>query len=195
MLLIDLCKTANLVIVNGRMTNDSSSNTTFRNISTIDYFLCCPLLFKYINNFIVHEHNPLFSDGHSALELSIDTPLIIEVDVQNCNNPIVSRQHVKWEHSKRTEFQCALNNNTDGFEKVNNLSDKLLANIGETTKENVSELVSCVNDLLLCGAKECNMIKLKHYNKKHRNSTPKSNNWFDTECKDKRNAFNRPRRI
>ena len=143
-----------------------------------------------INNFIVHEHNPLFSDGHSA----IDTPLIIEVGVQNCNNPIISRQHVKWEHSKRTEFQCALNNNTDGFEKVNNLSDKLLANIGETTKENVNELVSCVNDLLLCGAKECNMIKLKHYNKKHRNSTPKSNNWFDTECKDKRNAFNRARR-
>ena len=83
---------------------------------------------------------------------------------------------------------------TDGFEKVNNLSDKLLANIGETTKENFNELVSCVNDLLLYGAKECNMIKLKHYNKKHRNSTPKSNNWFDMECKDKRNAFNRARR-
>ena len=112
--------------------------------------------------------------------------------MQNCNNLVVSRQHVKWEHNKRTEFQCALN--TDGFEKVNDLSDKLLANIGETTKENVSELVSCVNDLLLCGAKECNMIKLKHYIKKHTNSTPKSNNWFDTECKDKRNAFNRARR-
>ena len=38
------------------------------------------------------------------------------------------------------------------------------------------------------------MIKRKHYNTKHRNSTPKSNNWFDTECKDKRNAFNRARR-
>ena len=38
------------------------------------------------------------------------------------------------------------------------------------------------------------MIKLKHYNKKHTNSTPKSNNWFDTKCKDKRNAFNRARR-
>ena len=114
--------------------------------------------------------------------------------MKNCNNPIVSRQHVKWEHNKRTEFQCALNNNTDGCEKVNNLSDMLLANISETTKENVSELVSCVNDLLLYGAKECNMIKLKHYNKKHTNSMQKSNNWFDTECKDKRNAFNRARR-
>ena len=35
MLLIDLCKTANLVIVNGRMTNDSSSNTTFRKLLLI----------------------------------------------------------------------------------------------------------------------------------------------------------------
>ena len=94
MSLIDLCKTANLVMVNGRMTNASSSNNTFRNISTIDYFLCCPLLFKYINHFIVHENNPLFSDGHSALELSIDRPLIVEVGVPNCNNPVVSRQHV-----------------------------------------------------------------------------------------------------
>ena len=114
--------------------------------------------------------------------------------MQICKNPIVSRQHVKWEHNKITEFQCALNDNTDGFEKVNNLSDMLLANISEITKENVSELVSCVNDLLLCGAKECNMIKVKHYNKKHTNIMPRSNNWFDMECKDKRNAFNRARR-
>ena len=72
----------------------------------------------------------------------------------------------------------------------------LLANICETTKENVSELklVSCVNDLLLCGAKECNMIKVKHYNKTHTNIMPRSNNWFDMECKDKSNAFNRARR-
>ena len=83
----------------------------------------------YINNCIVHENNPLFSDGHSALELSIDTPLILEVGVQNY--PIVSREDVKWEHNKITEFQCALNDNTDGFEKVNNLSDMLLVNRGD----------------------------------------------------------------
>ena len=39
-LLIDVCKTANVLTVNGRMTNDSSGNSTFKNISTIDYFLC-----------------------------------------------------------------------------------------------------------------------------------------------------------
>ena len=66
--LIDLCNTANVLIVNGRRTNDSSGNPTFNNISTIDYFLCCPLLLKYINNFNVYDRNPLFSYGHSVLE-------------------------------------------------------------------------------------------------------------------------------
>jgi len=42
-LLIDLCKTANVLITNGRRTNDSSGNSTFKNISAIDYFLCWPL--------------------------------------------------------------------------------------------------------------------------------------------------------
>ena len=63
-------------LLNGRMTNESSSNPTFQNISTIDYFLCCLMLFKYINNFIVREPNPLFSDGHSALELVLYILLI-----------------------------------------------------------------------------------------------------------------------
>ena len=58
-----------MLIVNERMINDSSGNPTFKNISTIDYFLCCPLLLKYINNFIVYDGSPLFSDGHSVLEL------------------------------------------------------------------------------------------------------------------------------
>ena len=142
MLLIDLYKTANFVIVNGRMTNASSSNTTFRNISTIDYFLCCPLLFKYINIIIVHENIPLFSDGHSALELSIDTPLIVEVGVQICNNPIVSSlQHVKWEHNKITEFQCALNDNTEILNEM----------IKAFSESHMSVLTKIFNILLLSG--------------------------------------------
>ena len=75
-LLIDVCKTANMFIVNGRITNDSRYNPTFKHISTTDYCLCCPVLFKHINNFIVHDGNSLFSDGHSVLRLVLDTVLI-----------------------------------------------------------------------------------------------------------------------
>ena len=65
-----------MLIVIGSMIIDSSGNPTFKNISTIDYFLCCPLLFKYINNFIVYDGNPLFSNGHSVLVVVLNTKLI-----------------------------------------------------------------------------------------------------------------------
>ena len=56
-----------------KMPHYSSGNPTFKNISTIDYFLCCPLLFQHINIFIVHDSNPSFSDGHSVLEMVLAT--------------------------------------------------------------------------------------------------------------------------
>ena len=59
-LLTDLCKTANVLILNGRMPHYSSGNPTFKNISTIDYFLCCPLLFQHINNFIQDSRLKIF---------------------------------------------------------------------------------------------------------------------------------------
>ena len=61
-----------MLIVKGRMTNDSSGNSTFKNISTIvDYFLCCPLLFKYTNNLILYDGTALFSDEHSVQNLCL----------------------------------------------------------------------------------------------------------------------------
>ena len=45
-LLTDLCKTANVLIVNGRMPHYSSGNPTFKNISTIDYFFMLPTAFS-----------------------------------------------------------------------------------------------------------------------------------------------------
>ena len=45
-LLTDLCKTANDLTANGRMPHYSIGNHIFKNIRTIDYFLCCPLRFS-----------------------------------------------------------------------------------------------------------------------------------------------------
>ena len=55
-------------------------------------------------------------------------------------NPGVKRPVVSWEHSKSTEFNCALNSNIDGFEKVNTLLDNVLTNLSEANKEDVNEL-------------------------------------------------------
>ena len=189
-LLIDLCKTANVSIVNGRMTNDLSGNPTFKNISTIDYFLCSPLLFKHINNFIVYDGNPLFSD---RLELVLNTK-VTAIQHARCHyNPGVKRTVVRWQHNQKAEFQSAINNNTE-FKSVSTLLNVISTNVGVATIENVNDLVASFNDLLLNSAKKCNMLKTKKYAKINATNTSKYKDWFNADYHDKRNAFNRARR-
>ena len=80
-----------MLIANGRMSYASNGNPIFKNISTIDYFVWCPSLFKYINNFIVHDRNPLFSVCHSMLELVLSTVVIATHNVQCRNKSGVKR--------------------------------------------------------------------------------------------------------
>ena len=69
------------------MYNASNVNPIFKNSNTIDYFLWCPSLFKYINNFIVHDGNPLFADDHSMLEqVIIKTGITQTVMIKNAIN-------------------------------------------------------------------------------------------------------------
>ena len=176
------------------MTNDSSGNPTFKNISTIDYFLCCPLLFKHINNFIVYDGNPLFSDGHSVLELVLNTKIIATQNVQCHYKPCAKRTVVRWQHNRKSDFQCAISNNNSDFESVSTLLNDIFRNVSAATKENVNDLVASFNDLLLNGAKKCNMLKIKQYSKINTTKTSKYKEWFNGDCHDKRNAFNRARR-
>ena len=102
------CKPAIVLIVNGRMSNNSSGNSTFKNISIIvDYFLCCPLLFKYTNNFIVYDGNPLFSYEDSVLELVLNTKVIPTQHAQCHYNLDIKRAVIRWQHNKKPELQTA----------------------------------------------------------------------------------------
>ena len=172
------------------MTNDSSGNPTFKNINTIDYFLCCPLLIKCINNFIVYDGNPLFSDGHSVLELVLNIKAIATQHAQCHYNPSVKRTVVRWQHNKKAEFQSAIRNNTE-FESVSTLLNDISTNVGVASKENVNDLVASFNDLLLHGANKCNMLRTKTYAKINPTKTNKYKDWFNADCHDKRKAFNR----
>ena len=77
---------------------------------------------------------------------------VVGMGTQYHINPGVKRTVVRWEHIKRTEFNCALNNNTEGFEKVNTLLDNVLTNISEATKDVLMSWLP-VNELLLRGVK------------------------------------------
>ena len=69
---LDTCKCNNLFIVNGRVGHDKNvGNYTFRNTSVIDYALATANCFEYFLDFKIEEVDPLFSDGHSLLSLTI----------------------------------------------------------------------------------------------------------------------------
>ena len=103
------------------------------------------MLFKHIDNFIVHDGNPLFSDGHSVLELMLDTVLIAGIGTTCHISPGVNWTIISWEHRKITQFLCALSSNTDEFKKVNTLLVNVLTNIRKATTESVNELFASVN--------------------------------------------------
>ena len=73
--LLDICKNNNLFIVNGRVGKDKNlGKLTFRDTSLIDYVLSSVELFPFIHDFEVIELDPLFSDGHSLLSLTLNFP-------------------------------------------------------------------------------------------------------------------------
>ena len=82
-------------------------------MALLSQLLCCPLLFQHINNFIVHDSNPSFSDGHSVLEMVLATGPIVTKDIPCHMKPSVKRAAVRWESNKKNEFKDAICNSTD----------------------------------------------------------------------------------
>ena len=66
--LLELCKSANMYIVNGQFDNDAlQGKATCDNVSVVDYVICSPFIFSYIDSFIVQYHDPMLSDIHCAV--------------------------------------------------------------------------------------------------------------------------------
>ena len=78
--LLEICRSADLRILNGRVSGDSLGRATFHGkagISVVDYAICDQTLFSHILNFIVKE--PTYLSDHSPLV----TWLCTDTDIHN----------------------------------------------------------------------------------------------------------------
>ena len=78
--LLEICRSADLRILNGRVSGDSLGRATFHGkagISVVDYAICDQTLFSHILNFIVKE--PTYLSDHSPLV----TWLCTDTDIRN----------------------------------------------------------------------------------------------------------------
>ena len=71
--MLDFCKTADVVIVDGRAGLDASiGRCTCKNVSVVDYALVSSNLFSFIGVFAVLDFCELYSDIHCPIVLKIN---------------------------------------------------------------------------------------------------------------------------
>lgn len=117
--LLDICKSNNIFILNGRCGQDRGLGSfTFKSLSTIDYSLSSFEGLKYISDFSVQYLDPLFSDGHSLIE-TVYTFDMGKRQVTQTERPIPGKQFI-WQESNKNNFV----ENID-LSHVNSICDEL----------------------------------------------------------------------
>ncbi len=194
--LIELCKTTDMIIINGRFDN---GDTTFKSLSTIDYFICSIDIFHCIQSFRVSLFNPVLSDGHNAIHLCLEKyHKTVNNGVNDLNDTLDASAHnnghetesekVKWSAEKRHDFMNQLCNL-----EVNALHEKVDVFINDPQslrKDDVSLMVNDLSEILVNCAKECGMTMKSTGKNKKKVKAKKANKWFDQECSTMRKEFN-----
>ena len=93
-------KKLNLYIANSRVGLDRGiGKITCKNRSVIDYFISSSSLFPVIQDFDINDFNPILSDIHNSVHISLKTCLQKQ-----------STKSVKWNDIKRDDFVNMIHN-------------------------------------------------------------------------------------
>ena len=197
-LLLNMCKTNDLLIVNGRIDNETRGNFTFRNISTIDYFLCSPYLFKHVSDFIVNLQNPILSDGHCALQLKLALNLLKctkrSKKLADAHNAIVV---ARWDCMKKQIFETYLKESANAIKEIYDDMNILLQTVcfeNGTINSTMNRIKNVIIDAATGSGmvksisnigknKMCSAHRTNHYDSK------RTADWFDENCKKTRHEF------
>ena len=92
--LLTLCKSLNMFIVNGRMSNIAQvGRPTCKNVNVVNYVICIPNLFSTIVNFEVDDFNPMLSDVHNVVRLTLRREAHCEPNTHHDTQPPNFNQH------------------------------------------------------------------------------------------------------
>ena len=180
--LLDFCKSQNLYILNGRTFLDKlKGDTTCRNASVVDYFVCSLDMFPSICNFYVDEFCHTLSDVHKPVCLSIKS----NRRKYECNKNLNPEERVRlWDSRKADQFIT----NVDCQMHIN-ITDQLtcLTAVQNISESDINEVVENCNKLLINTARDT-FGTMKFGNTCIYNQD-KPDQWFGPECKRARKNF------
>ena len=117
--LLTLCKTLEVFIVNGKLGEDANrGKLTCNNVSLVDYFICSLLIFPTVSDFEVLDFDPLLSDLHCVITLTLkykcSNPRNVDLDkdyTTNQDSSYVRRPPNKpnWKPDLTHQYQQKLN--------------------------------------------------------------------------------------
>lgn len=145
-------------------------------------------MFEIVTHFEIVNFNPLFSDVHCRLEVSLkgmnnDTTLCTEVSANMPSN----NNHVRWRVHQEQNCVDYINEDINGpLKPLNEMADSLSTKVqNEVANGDVNEVVNKVSDIFKASAK--NVFGAKRVSKVLTNNTNKP--WFTNDCHKKRKDF------
>ena len=164
-LILDLCKSSALRILNGRTVGDKYGQFTrypTRNLedkpSVIDYAICSDPLLKEVISFTVLPFTGL--SDHSCISLKIKTnvevqksPPYRDKNLNTKDKRPISRNKYIYDKERKHVYECALRNDTN----INTL--RSLFEQTNISAEEIDKGISQFNDILLNAAKKSSCVK------------------------------------
>ena len=160
--LIDICKSNNLFIMNGRCGQDRGKGEfTFKNTSVIDYSIASARALQFVQNFIILELDCLFSDGHSLLTTYLN--LKASDDRKKIKTSKNTKSNPKWNESEKQTF--LLNIDKNKIQAINNR----LCDLHQSNNVNTDDINKICTDIgsIFVSAAEATSGKSKSTSHKH----------------------------
>ena len=152
--LLELCRSADLRILNGRVSGDSLGRATFHDrnrTSVVDYSICDQEIFRHVANFIVKEPSCLSEHSPIVTWLNIKTD-ISNRDALPANDTLTSLpKQFCWEYDSTQKFKDALLSPSTQMLIREFLNDESSANVNISLKK--------VENISIATAKRCLKIK------------------------------------
>ena len=100
-LLLEVCKSSNLFILNGRCGKDKGIGSfTYKNLSVIDYSIGSSHFFKFVSDFEIVKLDSLYTDDYSLLCTTLNLGKVLKLAKQKPSKKKSSRP--KWNQEKKS---------------------------------------------------------------------------------------------
>ena len=154
-------------------------NFTFRHTSVIDYMLASVEFLKLLNDFDIIEIDPIFSDGHSLLQLSISC-----TDQLNSKQNTTERNNktkIKWYENQDQAFCDSID-----LTKINSMISDLES--PSFSKNDINLATEQISNIFDDAGAAC----FPHQSSVHSNPTKP---WFGPCCKSARKKYHLARKM